>query len=177
MIVVDTNILSELCRDFPDRAVVRWYALQQESKLFTTTVTRGEMLYGALTMAPGKKRDFLMDQIDGLLHITFDYRQLSFDKDAADEYAKLKAGCKRIGRPPSEPDAMIAAIAKAHGYSVATRNVKDFEAFGIELINPFDASGDLCDRDAQIRFSALEKKHHLRLKDDVPVSTYQYRTN
>jgi toxin FitB len=177
MIVVDTNILSELCRDFPDRAVVRWYALQQESKLFTTTVSRGEMLYGALTMAPGKKRELLMTQIDGLIHVTFDYRQLSFDSDAADEYARLKARCKRVGRPPSEPDAMIAAIASAHGYAVATRNVKDFEAFGIELINPFDASGDLCIRDAEIRYSTLEKKHRLRLKEDASISTFQYRTN
>lgn len=177
MIVLDTNILSELCREVPDRAVLRWYALQFPRELYITSVTRGELVYGALIKAPGRKRDILAAQVDGLIGVEFEHKQLAFDEHAADSFAELKARCKRVGRPSSTTDTMIAAIAKVHGYAVATRNVRDFETFGLELINPFDARGDLCPQDADRIYAALQRNYGRSVKDVATGATYQYRTN
>lgn len=177
MIVLDTNIVSELCREIPDSEVLRWYSRQPEASLFITSVTRGELAYGVLIMSPGRRRDLVQCQIDGLLQVSFERRQLSFDESAADEYAALKARVKRIGRPSSEPDIMIAAIAKARGFVVATRNVKDFAAFGLPLVNPFLGSRSVPARDIRAPGGTWTRNGRFRVKDAARRVTYQYRTN
>lgn len=177
MIVVDTNVLSELCRERPDREVLRWYSAQRASDLFTTTITRGEMVYGVLIKAPGKKRNLLEKQVNDILQISFEGRQLPFNETAADAYAALRANAKSLGRPVQVPDAMIAAIAWVYGADVATRNVGDFEALGIGIINPFDSTGDQCHEDNSPTTAAIQDGRGNSVRDGASSPTYQYRMN
>ncbi|MEX3629926.1 MAG: type II toxin-antitoxin system VapC family toxin [Burkholderia sp.] len=137
MIVLDTNVLSELLRPAPHAAVLAWFGRQPRAALFTTTLSRAEMLYGVLLLPPGARRDGLAVAIGGIFDVEFAGRVLAFDWDAADAYARVAATRKLAGRPGSQVDAMIAAIARSRGATVATRNVKDFVDCGIDLDDPW----------------------------------------
>ncbi|MBK7953572.1 MAG: type II toxin-antitoxin system VapC family toxin [Candidatus Accumulibacter sp.] len=137
MIVLDTNVLSELLRAIPDPAVVRWTASQPLNTLFTTTVTQAEMLYGARLLASGQHRRQLEEALAALFEDDFAGRVLPFDGDAAVAYAGIAVERKRSGRPISQFDAQIAAIARSRGGYLATRNVGDFAACELHLINPW----------------------------------------
>ncbi|SBT09033.1 VapC ribonuclease Y4jK [Candidatus Accumulibacter aalborgensis] len=137
MIVLDTNVLSELLRAIPEPAVVRWTASQPLNTLFTTTVTQAEMLYGARLLSAGQRRRQLEQALAALFEEDFAGRVLPFDGDAAFAYAGIAAERKRSGRPISQFDAQIAAIARSRGSYLATRNVGDFAACELQIINPW----------------------------------------
>ncbi|KUY84957.1 plasmid stabilization protein [Burkholderia cepacia] len=137
MIVLDTNVLSELLRPAPAPHVLAWFGRQARAALFTTALTRGEMLYGVRLLPAGARRDGLGEAVLAMFDVDFSGRVLNFDADAADAYAELAAARRQSGAPISQVDAMIAAIARSRGATVATRNVKDFVDCGIELVDPW----------------------------------------
>ena len=138
MIILDTNILSEALRPSPQPEVMAWLDRQASTSLFTTTVTRGELLYGMQLLPEGQRKNDLAATLKAILDQDMSGRVLSFDNAAADAYALIAVSRKSAGQPISQFDAMIAAIARVHGASLATRNTKDFTDCGIELINPWD---------------------------------------
>jgi predicted nucleic acid-binding protein len=137
MIVLDTNVLSELLRTAADPAVLQWVAAQVPGSIHTTAVTQAEMLYGARQLAVGKKQQQLLAGVTAMFNEDFAERVLPFDSDAADAYSRIAAERKRSGKPISQFDAQIAAITRANGGVLATRNVGDFKDCGIEVINPW----------------------------------------
>lgn len=137
MIVLDTNVLSEILRPAPDDRPLSWFAAQPRSVLFTTTVTRAELLYGAQLLPDGQRKVALLAAIQKIFSVDMAGQVLGFDNDAADHYAELAALRKKCGKPISQFDAMIAAITKSRGARLATRNVKDFVDCGIEIIDPW----------------------------------------
>jgi toxin FitB len=137
MIVLDTNVLSEALRPEPEPSVLRWLADQPRASLFTTSVTRGEILYGIQVLPDGKRRKGLWDAANMVFYEDFAGQVLSFDSDAADMYAEIAASRRIAGKPISQFDAMIAAMARSRGAILATRNVKDFEECGIDVVNPW----------------------------------------
>lgn len=137
MIVLDTNVLSEILRPSPDDRVLAWLERQPRSALFTTTVTEGELLYGVQLLPEGRRKTLLLDAVLAIFASDLAGRVLGFDSDAAAAYAVIAAARKATGHPISQFDAMIAAIARSRGASLATRNIKDFVDCGIEVINPW----------------------------------------
>ena len=137
MIVLDTNVLSETLRPAPDAAVMAWLAAQPRPTLFTTTVTRGELLYGLLLLPDGRRRTSLLNATHDIFDQDLAGQVLSFDSAAADAYADIAASRRAAGQPISQFDAMIAAIARSRGARLATRNIKDILDCGIELIDPW----------------------------------------
>jgi predicted nucleic acid-binding protein len=137
MIVLDTNVLSETLRPVPEPCVLDWLANRPRASLFITTITRGEILYGIRLLADGKRRRGLWDAVKKVFDADFADQVLSFDSEAADLYAEIAASRRTAGKPISQFDAMIAAMARSRGASLATRNAKDFEDCGVDVINPW----------------------------------------
>ncbi len=139
MIVLDTNVLSELLRAASEPAVVRWTTSQSLDVLFTTTVTQAEMLYGVKLLPIGQRRQQLEEAVTALFEEDFIGRILPFDGGAAIAYAEIAADRKRNGRSMSQFDAQIAAIVQSRGGTLATRNIDDFEGCGLRIINPWQS--------------------------------------
>lgn len=137
MILLDTNVISELMRPEPSPAVLDWFGAQDAANLFISAVTEAELRTGLATLPEGPRRDRLQSALDGMVEEDFPGRVLPFDGAAARAYAEIAARRRAAGRPIAEADCQIAAIAMAAGAPVATRNVKDFDGCGIELINPW----------------------------------------
>jgi len=137
MIVLDTNVLSELMRRRPAARVVRWVDGQDASGLAITAVTVAELLYGVARLADGARKTELAAAVDALVREDFAERVLSFDVASAEHYADLVAERDRHGRPISTADGQIAAICRSHHARLATRNVRDFGEVGIEVIDPW----------------------------------------
>ena len=135
MIVLDTNVISELTRPTPSPTVLRWYRTQDDS--YTTAITQAEMLYGLELMPKGRRKQETLEALNIIFKEAFAGRIFVFDSAAAALYADVAASRRRIGRPIKYPDAQIAAIARSRGAAVATRNTADFEHCGIEVINPW----------------------------------------
>jgi predicted nucleic acid-binding protein len=138
MIVVDTNVISEVMRPQPSASVLNWLNSQDGNQLFITTVTLAEIGYGLRILPEGQRRWLLHNRFEQFIAQAFEERVLDFSVSAARAYAELMGHRKEIGRPMNLPDGQIASIALAHGFAVATRNIKDFEDCGLELINPFE---------------------------------------
>jgi predicted nucleic acid-binding protein len=137
MIVLDTNVLSELMRRRPAARVVRWVDEQDASALVITAVTVAELLYGVARLADGARNTELAAAVDALVREDFAGRVLPFDVAAATHYAELVAERERQGRPVSVSDGQLAAICRCHGTRLATRNVRDFDATGITVLDPW----------------------------------------
>lgn len=140
MIILDTNVLSEALKPAPDERVAQWMSGIASSTLYTTSICRAELLYGARILPEGQRRERLLASIESIFAITLAGRVLSFDETAADAFALIVAERRSAGRPMSQLDAMIAAIARSRSAALATRNSKDFQGCGIELIDPFTKS-------------------------------------
>ena len=140
MIVLDTNVLSELLRPEPDRQVEQWLSGQDGAQVYFTTVGEAELRHGVAILPAGKRRNALSTAIEGLLDEDFRDRILPFDRAAACAYATIAAARRAAGRPISQFDCQIAAIARAHKATVATRNTSDYQGCGIDLINPWTFS-------------------------------------
>lgn len=137
MILLDTNVLSEVLKPKPSEAVLRWLSAQESLATFTTTITQAEVLYGIELLPTGKRKLRLSTAIRQMFAEEFEGRILSFDGEAAEAYAKIVAGRRSAGHPISQFDAMIAAIARSRRASLATRNAADFEDCGVQIINPW----------------------------------------
>jgi len=137
--LLDTNVLSELLRVRPDPGVLDWFAQQPAGTLFVSTVTQAEMLLGVRLLPPGKRRTQLEQAVDTMFAEDFGDRVLPFGRAAASAYAGIVASRRGIGRPISQFDAQIAAIALSSGTGLATRNVADFEGCGLAVSNPWDS--------------------------------------
>ena len=137
MIILDTNVLSELLRPEPAKQVERWLSAQDGSKVYFTTVGEAELRHGVAILPAGKRRNVLTTAIEGLLDEDFRDRVLPFDRAAARAYATIAAARRAAGRPISQFDCQIAAIARAHKATVATRNNSDYEGCGVELVDPW----------------------------------------
>ena len=140
MIIIDTNVVSELMRASPDPAVLAWFADHGADTLFLTAVSEAELRTGAAILPAGQRRDRLVGAIDAMIDQDFAGRILPFDSPAARCYAEIAAARRTAGKPIMDADCQIAAIARACGSVIATRNVKDFEGCGIDIINPWKAA-------------------------------------
>ena len=138
MIVLDTNVLPELITARPDPEVVSWLETQAMDALFTTAISQGEMLYGACILPAGRHRDTLLHEVEAIFSADMAGRVLPYDSDAAGIHATIAAMRRAWGRPISQPDAMIAGIVASRGAVLATRNVRDFEGCGIDVVDPWD---------------------------------------
>lgn len=139
MIILDTNVVSEMMRVTPAPVVVTWLNDQDASLLFLTAVTVGEVRYGLRILPQGKRQRFLEEGFEKILAEAFTGRILAFDEAAAHRYGEVMGRRKEIGRPLDILDGQIASIAWSNGCSIATRNVEDFIECGVEIINPFDS--------------------------------------
>ncbi len=138
MIIIDTNVLSELMGPAPERSVVNWVAAQPATRLFTTSITQAEILHGIMLLPRGGRRNAFEAAAMAMFEEDFAGRVLPFGSDAARPYAQIAVAQRRAGRPISQFDGQIAAIARSMGADVATRNVADFERCGVKLINPWE---------------------------------------
>jgi predicted nucleic acid-binding protein len=137
VIVLDTNVISELARKVPDPGVLSWLDSLEVSEVATTAVTAAELRYGVARLPDGHRKRELTVMIRGILTEDFHGRVLPFDERASVRYADIVAGRERIGRPIGVADAQIAAICRDLGVVLATRNAPDFKETGIELIDPW----------------------------------------
>ena len=141
MIILDTNVISELARLDPEPNVVTWLDSLPAAEVATTAITAAQLLYGVARLPDGRRKGALAEAIDALINEDFRDRVQPFDGLAAEQYATVVVGREKKGRPISTADAQIAAICKVHGAGLATRNTGDFTDTGIDLINPWTASG------------------------------------
>lgn len=140
MILLDTNVISELVRPSPSSIVMKWIEVQPPFEFATSSVVEAEIKYGIASMPNGKKREFLASKIDELFGHLFVERVFPFERDAARYFAEFVAHRRTIGRPLNTFDAMIAATAAATGSALATRDTSDFADLDLKLINPWDFS-------------------------------------
>ncbi len=140
MILLDTNVISTIMAPSPTSQVTEWLNRQESSLLYLSTITLAEIGYGLWVLPDGKKRRDLENRFDAYLEVAFESRILDFDRKAAKEYAEVMEHRRKIGKPLGVADGQIASIARAHRFAVATRNVRDFEDCGLELLNPFEVS-------------------------------------
>jgi predicted nucleic acid-binding protein len=137
LIVLDTNVLSEVMRANANPIVVNWLDGQNRSSTFVTSITLAETLFGLELLPHGRRREALALTIDRMFREQFPGRVLPFDQEAAKEYSSLAGERKRAGRPISQSDAMIAAIARNRGLAIATRDEKGFAGCGVRIVNPW----------------------------------------
>ena len=137
MIVLDTNVISELMRTEPSSIVVRWVNSQSAASLYATSLTQAEILHGIALLPSSKRRAALATAAEAMFEGDFAGRVLAFGSDAARAYADLAAARRRAGRPISTIDAQIAAITRSRDAKLATRNVTDFDGCGVEVIDPW----------------------------------------
>lgn len=138
MILLDTNVVSEVMKARPAETVVTWLNGQESAKLYVSAITIGEIAYGLRILPDGKRRSGLRERFEQFIALAFDQRVLAYDESAARIYGELMGDRKELGLPMSVPDGQIAAIARRDHLSVATRNVLDFQNCGVEVINPFN---------------------------------------
>lgn len=138
MFLLDTNVISELTKPKPSPEVLAWFAATPASHIFICSVTVCELEFGLALMAKGKRRDNLLAAVRGLVRIEFEGRCLSLDAKCAELYGRLAAEQQTIARQCSTEDAMIAAIALTHQFSLVTRNTKDFAGVAnLLLLDPW----------------------------------------
>jgi len=139
VIIVDTNVVSELMRPSPSRQVRNWVSAQAPGELCTTAITVAEIRYGLERLADGRRKQSLLSAATEVFAAFSDYIQ-PFDADAAIWYATIVARRDRLGLPIDGFDAQIAAICRIRGAALATRNAKDFRETGIDVIDPWQHS-------------------------------------
>ena len=139
MIILDTDVLSELMKSQPDPAVTEWVDAQAEPDLFTTSITEAEIFLGVELLSIGKRRDVLLAAAERVFAVDFEGRILGFESESARAFSRISAHRRRLGKPISQADAQIAAIAQVRRAKVATRDIADFRDCGVEILNPWDA--------------------------------------
>jgi predicted nucleic acid-binding protein len=140
MILLDTNVISEPQRQAPNARVLDWIDAQALETLYLSSITVAELRAGIALMPAGKRRDGLHEGLEKRLLPMFANRVLSFDMACTKAYAELLAKSRAAGLAIETADAFIAAVALANGFTVATRDTSPFQAAGLEVINPWEAS-------------------------------------
>ncbi|EJL49684.1 putative nucleic acid-binding protein, contains PIN domain-containing protein [Rhizobium sp. CF122] len=136
-LLLDTNVLSEVTKPRPEGRVLEWLDGLDEDRTFISVVSIAEIRRGVALMDNGRKRDALVEWLARDLPQRFERRVIPVDERVALAWGDLMGDAKRSGRGMSSMDGLIAATAIAHDLALATRNTKDFEGFGIELIDPW----------------------------------------
>lgn len=139
MIILDTNVLSEFTRKAPDVAVLAWLDSLPSADVAMTAITASELLHGVARLPTGRRRTALADAVSALIDDDFAGRVEPFDAPAAQAYAIVVADRERLGHPIAVADAQIAAICRARHATLATRNTKDFQDTGIDLVDPWQS--------------------------------------
>ncbi|MFZ1095398.1 MAG: type II toxin-antitoxin system VapC family toxin [Xanthobacteraceae bacterium] len=139
MVILDTNVVSELMDSEPDPPVIQWLDRQSWSSLWTTSITVLEIRYGLTIMTSGRRRAQREAAFARLIEENFENRVLQFDYAAAEETALLMGARHRSGRTGELRDNMIAGIALAQRAMLATRNVRHFDDLRVALVNPWHA--------------------------------------
>ncbi len=138
MILLDTNVISEPARAGADPNVRQWFDDQEPRDLFLCSPVLAELHYGVERLPQGARRKRLAEWVRRIEEEEFADRILSFDRNAAREFARVAVVRTRLGGSNGVMDALIAAIALAHGAMLATRNLDDFAGLGLKIINPFE---------------------------------------
>ena len=137
MIILDTDVLSELMRPKPSASVLAWIAKQPEAELATTSITEAEIFYGIEVLPRGKRREHLTTAAEAVFTEDLSGRVYAFDRAAARTFSRIASSRRTSGRPISHLDAQIAAIAKARRAIIATRDVKGFAQCGVDIVDPW----------------------------------------
>jgi predicted nucleic acid-binding protein len=138
MIILDTNVLSELMLHTPNRSVLVWLDRQPRPSIWTTSITLFEIRFGLQSMPSGKRRTALVQDLEKVLD-SMDHRIAVFDAEAAEHASTLMASRKLQGRPREDRDTMIAGIVLAHHAALATRNTSHFDDIAAPLVDPWIA--------------------------------------
>nr|WP_295772025.1 type II toxin-antitoxin system VapC family toxin [Rhodoferax sp.] len=138
MIVLDTNVVSEPLKPVPNPAVLDWLNAQEPQTLYLTTINLTELLAGVEALPAGRRRDSLAQGLSTQVLALFDGRILSLDTKTAEVFAKTSASAQAMGNTMGFADCAIAAIARANGFALATRNLCDFKGAGVRLIDPWE---------------------------------------
>lgn len=139
MMLLDTNILSEMMRPKPDENVILWLNQQHSQNLFISSIGIAEISYGLYVLPKGKRKQQLQIRFEQFISQAFQFRLLDFNEQAANRYGSVMGEAKLTGHPMSIADGQIASIALVNAFTLITRNIKDFKHSGIKLINPFEA--------------------------------------
>lgn len=139
MIILDTNVVSELMRPEPAPQVAAWIRARNRRELFTTVITLAEVRYGLARLPEGRRKRALVEAADEVFR-SFSDQILPVEEAAAEHYATVADTRERAGTPIAALDALIAAVCRSAGAAVATRNRSDFEGTGIEVIDPWSAA-------------------------------------
>lgn len=145
MIILDTNVVSELMRGTPDPMVQAWLDHQPATSIWTTSVTVFELRTGIESLPPSHRRAALEREFQAAIHDDLGGRIQSFDVPAATRSAEIVAARRRAGRPVEVRDVQIAGIALARRATLATRNTRHFEGLGVPLIDPWAVAGTPAD--------------------------------
>ena len=137
--LLDTNCVSELVRNKPERRVVDWMGAADESLLYLSVLTIGEIRKGAAVLAQSKRRTYLESWLELDLQVRFSGRILAIDDAVADRWGLLAAENQLKGRPLAAIDGLLAATALHHNLTLVTRNVSDFTHTHLQLLNPWEA--------------------------------------
>jgi len=135
--LLDTNVVSEWVKSLPNANVVAWLAARNEDDVFISVCTLAELSFGIAWMPKGKRRDRLDDWRRSDLPIRFDGRIVAIDMSIAHAWGSLQARVKRKGRSIGVMDGLIAATAEVYGMTLVTRDTRDFEPAGVNLLNPW----------------------------------------
>lgn len=137
MIILDTNVVSEIMRNRPDSRVFTWLEGCDPATLFTTTITEAEVLVGIARLASGQRQRNMLSEAEEVFRTDLAGRVLAFDRSAAAAYAEIASRRERMGKRIEFADGQIAAIALVHGARLATGNVRHFQSCGIDIIDPW----------------------------------------
>ena len=140
MFLLDTNVVSELLRPSPEPVVESWVGDALAPDLYFSAIGEAELRYGVAILPAGRRQTALATAIEAILREDFADRILPFDSEAAREYADIAAARRSAGRPFAPADCQIAAIARSRGMAVVTRNLRDFEDIGVEVVDPWTAA-------------------------------------
>ena len=138
MILLDTNVVSEAMRLNPDQHVINWIDAQPLETLYLSSISVAELRAGVALLPPGKRRAALQEGLEREILPLFTGRVLSFDLPCTHQYAELLAKARKLGRALGTADALVAAVAGANAFSVATRDVLPFRGVGLNVINPWE---------------------------------------
>jgi len=141
VIILDTNVISELTRPVPDPGVITWLDSLPAEETAITAITAAELRYGVRRMRDGHRKTGLSEAVNTLITSDFRDRVQPFDVLAADQYADVVTAREHAGQPISTSDAQIAAICRVLNATLATRNTSDFTGIGVNLIDPWKAAG------------------------------------
>lgn len=137
MLILDTNVVSESMRVTPNPGVIEWLDTQASEQLFVTAITEAEIRRGIAILPIGSRKHNLSAAAERTFRVLFSERILPFDSDAASAYATIASNRRAAGRPISQSDCQIAAIAHSNGASIVTRDRRGFEGCGLEIVNPW----------------------------------------